>query len=184
VRRLAAVAIALLALALAACGQSVILQKPTQRLVADFVFKHAAYRPSDVTCPSGVPARIGRSFQCHFTGPDGRYTAYMLITNVKGSRVLYRIQTQRNGQTILVAQAEQAVSNFVFSRKHIRPRNVTCPAGVAPLVGHTLTCHFAGPNGTYKASVQILSVNRGRVEYRIQTTGPLTNGTHSSNGSY
>jgi hypothetical protein len=182
VRRLVAVVIALLPLALTACGQSVVDQAPTQRLVANFVRQHTSYLPTDVTCPSGVPAVVGRSFQCRFTGPDGRYTAYLLITGVSGSRILYRIQTQRNGQTIRVAAAESAVSNFVLRRTHIHARNVTCPAGVAPLVGHTFTCQFDGPNGRYRASLQILSVNRGRVEYKIQTTGPLagsaTKSTH------
>jgi hypothetical protein len=79
----------------AACGQSVILQQPTERVVTSFVFDHTGFRPHDVSCPSGVPAKVGRTFQCHFTGPDGKYTAHMTITGVNGSRVDYEIQTMR-----------------------------------------------------------------------------------------
>ena len=81
---------------LAACGQrSVILAAPTEQVVAGFVYQHTGFRPSDVRCPSGVPAKAQGRFQCHFTGPDGTYTAYMVIASVHGQRVDYNIQTRR-----------------------------------------------------------------------------------------
>jgi hypothetical protein len=95
--RRALVAIVLLPLALAACGGSVILAKPTAATVSRFVFQKTHFRPTDVSCPSGVPAKAGGTFQCHFTGPDGKYTAYLVIQRVKGSRVDYAIRTRRTG---------------------------------------------------------------------------------------
>lgn len=95
-RRALAIA-APLALALAACGQSVILAKPTAATVARAIFTRTGFRPRDVTCPSGVDAKVGGTLQCHFTGPDGKYTAYLTIESVKGTRVEYRINSRRTG---------------------------------------------------------------------------------------
>ena len=86
-----------LALSLAGCGQSVILAKPTEQVVTKFVFQRTGFHPDNVSCPSGVAAKAGGTFQCHFTGPDGNYTAYLLIKSVTGSRVEYQITTRRTG---------------------------------------------------------------------------------------
>jgi hypothetical protein len=163
-----------LPLALAACGQSVILAKPTARVVARFVFERTGFQAHDVTCPSGIPAQVGQRFQCHFTGPDGKYIAYLLVARVRGTRVDYRIQSQRVGQTIKAGRTEQLVAAFVLRRTGHRATHVRCPSGVTPLVGHTLTCRFIGPDGTYRASLFITGVNRGNVYYRIRTerSGP------------
>ena len=84
-----------LSLPLAACGQSVILEKPAERTIAQFVFSHTGIRATNIHCPSGVPAKAGGSFQCHFTATDGKYVANMLITAVHGQRVDYFVRTSR-----------------------------------------------------------------------------------------
>lgn len=163
------IALVATALLLAACGQSVILQGPTERVVTSFVYSHTGFRPHDVSCPSDVPAKAGGTFQCHFTGPDGKYTAYLLIKRVKGTRVDYQIQSERDGHTIDPARAEQLVAGFVASHTGVHPRSVSCPSGVIPLLGHTLICHFTGPDGSYAATLTVTSANRGTIGYRIQT---------------
>lgn len=146
-----------------------VLQQPTQRLVAKFVFEHTGFRPAKVSCPSGEQAQAGRAFQCHFRGPDGPYVAYLLITRVSGTRVEYRVQTQRVGATIIPAISERLLSAFVLKHTGHQISNVTCPSGVVPLVGHSYQCHFTGEGGNYTATLTITSVNRGKVNYRIQT---------------
>jgi hypothetical protein len=86
-----------LPLLLAACGGSVVLSQPTAQTVSNAVYRRFGFRPTDVSCPSGVPAKVGGRFQCHFTGPDGPYVAYLLIMSVHGQRVIYDIQTRRTG---------------------------------------------------------------------------------------
>jgi hypothetical protein len=85
----------LAALLLTACAQSQIRPHPSEQTVADFVFRHTGLRPTDVQCPSGVPAKAGSTFDCHFTGPDGRYTAHVRITSVDGQRASDYIITRR-----------------------------------------------------------------------------------------
>jgi uncharacterized protein DUF4333/uncharacterized protein DUF2510 len=62
--------------------------------VTSVVSQQTGFTPTDVSCPSGVEAQVDAKFQCHFTGPDGPYTAYMTVTKVDGDNVLFDIRTQ------------------------------------------------------------------------------------------
>lgn len=95
-RRLGLVAACSLVL-LAGCGESTIRAGETERTVTRFVAKQTAFRPTDVRCPPGESAKVGVKFRCHFTGPDGRYTAYLRVLSVDGEKVVYRIVTRRTG---------------------------------------------------------------------------------------
>ena len=93
-----------MALHLAACTGSsradpnMIVPDATANYVADFVAENspAKVRPTDVTCPSGIEAKVGGEFDCHFTGPDGKYTAHLKILSVDGTRVAYDVTTHRS----------------------------------------------------------------------------------------
>lgn len=76
---------------------STIRPHATERTVAAFVFKHTGFRPTDVRCPSGIPAKVGSTFDCHFTGPEGPYTAHVRITSVHGQRVTDYIVSRPSG---------------------------------------------------------------------------------------
>jgi hypothetical protein len=80
---------------LSACaGHSAIDPRATASYVGDVVFQQTGFRPVDIRCPRGIPATAGGRFNCHFTGPEGPYTAYLRIVNVQGRRVAYRLKTQ------------------------------------------------------------------------------------------
>lgn len=87
----------LVALQLTGCGSTI---KPdgAAQSVADLVSGQTSFHlnASDVSCPSGVDAKVGGEFECHFTGPEGPYTAHLHITKVDGERVEYDIKTQRS----------------------------------------------------------------------------------------
>jgi hypothetical protein len=93
-----------MALHLAACAggshgdRNMIVPDATANYVADFVAKNspAKVRPTDVNCPSGIEAKVGGEFDCHFTGPDGKYTAHLKILSVDGTRVDYDCNTHRS----------------------------------------------------------------------------------------
>jgi hypothetical protein len=161
-------------LLLVGCGQAVVLPHPAEQIISRFVYGRTGFRPPDVHCPSGVPAKAGRSFTCRFTGPDGKYVAIMRITSVHGSRVLYDVRTQIVERAVLVRPAEREVTDFVFAHTHFRPTDVTCPSGVLAHVGVRYQCHFTGPDGTYTAYVQITGINGASATDNIVTrrTGP------------
>jgi hypothetical protein len=80
---------------LSACGgHNAIDPTATASYVGDVVFQQTGFRPADIQCPRGIPATAGGRFNCHFTGPEGAYTAYLRIVKVNGRRVAYRLETQ------------------------------------------------------------------------------------------
>lgn len=87
------VLIASLATVLAGCGSTIKPEGAAQSVV-DLVSKQTGFKPNDVKCPSGVDAKVGTEFQCHFTGPEGKqYTADMKVTQVQGDNVQFYIKT-------------------------------------------------------------------------------------------
>jgi hypothetical protein len=93
ITRLAAVACAVTLLS--ACGgPAAIDPAATASYVADVVSQQTGFRPVDVRCPTGIAATPGGRFDCHFTGPEGPYTAYLRIVKVQGRRVVFRLDTR------------------------------------------------------------------------------------------
>jgi Domain of unknown function (DUF4333) len=87
------VVIASLAMALAGCG-STIKPEGAAGSVTDLVSKQTGFKPTDVKCPSGVDAEVGKEFDCHFTGPGRKdYTAHLRVTKVDGDDVQFYIKT-------------------------------------------------------------------------------------------
>jgi hypothetical protein len=89
------VSVASLAVVLAGCGSTIKPDRAAQT-VTDFVSKNTGFKPTDVNCPSGVDAEVGKEFDCHFTGPDGNYTAHVKVTKVDGDDVEFYINSKRN----------------------------------------------------------------------------------------
>lgn len=169
-RRAGGVLVAGAAALVAGCGgQSVVLPRPTEQTVVRAVVAKTGYRPSDVQCPSGVPAKVGQVFACHFTGPDGKYVARMTIVSVHGRRVNYNIRTDIVDRAILVGPAEQEVSQFVYAHTGFRPTDVACPSGLIAKVGLHYQCHFTGPDGAYTADVAITALHGRSVSNQIVT---------------
>jgi hypothetical protein len=85
----------LLTLAPTACSsRTTVKADGAAQSVVDVVSKQTGFRPTDVHCPSGVEAKVGRQFDCHFTGPEGKqYTANMHIIKVDGERVDFAVNT-------------------------------------------------------------------------------------------
>ena len=74
----------------------IVIPEAAAQTVVDVVSDNTAFTPTDVTCPSGVQAKVGQQFECQFTGPEGPYTAYLQITKVDGTYVEYAITTRRD----------------------------------------------------------------------------------------
>jgi hypothetical protein len=87
--------VASLALVVAGCG-STIRPEGAAKSVTDFVKRETGFTPKDVTCPDGVAAEVGVEFDCHFTGPDGDYTARVKVTKVEGDDLEFLIETKRS----------------------------------------------------------------------------------------
>jgi hypothetical protein len=93
-KRLAAIACPVILLSACGGGSAALSSAATARYVDDFVFQKTGFRPVDVRCPRGVPASAGRRLNCHFTGPEGPYTAYLRIVQVQGRHAAFEVDTQ------------------------------------------------------------------------------------------
>jgi hypothetical protein len=91
----AAVLVGAMALQLAGCG-STINPDGAAKSITDVVSQQTGFKPTDVKCPSGVDAKVGEEFDCHFTGPEGPYTAHVKITSVNGQDVGFDIHSRRS----------------------------------------------------------------------------------------
>ena len=82
--------------ALTACSvKSTVKPEGAAQSVVDLVSSQTGFHPTDVSCPSGVEAKVGQEFDCHFTGPEGKpYTAHMRITKVDGERVDFDVRSR------------------------------------------------------------------------------------------
>ena len=158
------------ACALTACGQSTIRRDKAQQEIASFVYSQTGVRISDVSCPSGVPAKAGGTYDCHFTAPDGRYVAHVRITSVHGTDVRSNIDTEPLQNTVRAAAIARQISDFVYSHTRYRPIDVSCPQGVVAKVDGTFDCHFTGPDGAYVAHVRITKVSGAAINDDIVTT--------------
>jgi Domain of unknown function (DUF4333) len=86
---------ALAATLLTACGTSTIEPDGAEKSVVDVVSRETGFRPTDVSCPSGVEAEVGGTFDCDFTGPEGKpYVARMRILDVDGERVEFQVRSR------------------------------------------------------------------------------------------
>jgi hypothetical protein len=96
--RRAAVPIAFSVVALAACGEKTINADNAARSVTDVVSR-TGFKPTDMSCPTNVKAKTGGTFECHFTGPEGPYTAYVRITDVNGEDATFQITSRPSDRT-------------------------------------------------------------------------------------
>ena len=86
--------LALIAL-LAGCGTNTVKPDGAERSVADVVSRKTGFHPTDVSCPSGIEAEVGGTFNCRFTGPAGKpYVARMSIIEVDGERVVFQVRSR------------------------------------------------------------------------------------------
>ncbi|OBH78613.1 hypothetical protein A5681_06040 [Mycobacterium scrofulaceum] len=92
----AGVLVGVLCLQLAGCGtKATVKPDGAAQSVVDVVSSQTGFHPADVSCPSGVEAKVGQEFDCHFTGPEGkRYTAHMRITKVEGEQVVFDVKSR------------------------------------------------------------------------------------------
>lgn len=69
-------------------GGKTIVPDRAAKTLTNAVSRQNGFTPTDTSCPSGVEAKVGATFECHFTGPDGtRVTSHMKVTKVDGDDV-------------------------------------------------------------------------------------------------
>jgi hypothetical protein len=87
-RAIAAAGLLPTAALVAGCGKLEVIPSGAEKVVHEFELNKTGAHVKNVNCPSGISAKVGVTFDCHFNVPDGtKYTAHMRITKVKGTSV-------------------------------------------------------------------------------------------------
>ena len=92
-RKLILIPAVALALLLGGCGTLVIIPKGAETVIRNLVKQHTGATATNVNCPSGVHAKAGNTFSCHFTAGGQKYIAHMDILRIKGTSVYYNVST-------------------------------------------------------------------------------------------
>jgi hypothetical protein len=83
------------ALSLAGCAAPTITPDGAAQSVVNVVSQQTDFKPTDVKCPDGVEAKVGESFDCTFTGPDGDYLAHMKIDKIEGDLATFDVRLEK-----------------------------------------------------------------------------------------
>jgi uncharacterized protein DUF4333 len=93
--RPAAVVLAICALAVTGCGKKVVIASGAEHTLTRFIAKKTPATAENASCPDGIEAEVGNTFDCTFDDQAGKhYVAHMRITEVDGSRVLFQINSE------------------------------------------------------------------------------------------
>ncbi|WP_082958203.1 DUF2510 domain-containing protein [Mycobacterium alsense] len=80
-------------------GQKTIVADKAAKTLTNAVSRQNGFIPTDTSCPSGVKAKVGATFECHFTGPDGtKVTSHMKVTKVNGDDVELDMRWGEDGE--------------------------------------------------------------------------------------
>jgi hypothetical protein len=90
------VAVVASVVALMGCGDKTINAGNAAESISASIFKQTKFQPTDMKCPSGVKATVGVTFDCHFTGPEGPYTAAVKILTIDGAKATFSINSTRD----------------------------------------------------------------------------------------
>ena len=63
------------------------------------VSEQTRFTPTDITCPDDIDAKVGVTFDCHFTGPKGvPYVAHLKIVKVVDDVASYEWSAEPVGE--------------------------------------------------------------------------------------
>jgi NAD(P)H-hydrate repair Nnr-like enzyme with NAD(P)H-hydrate epimerase domain len=128
------------AVALAACGGSTVDQPDEVTLIHKDLGLYNLPQAKSVDCPSGVDAKVGTTFVCHATLPNGQVvTLPSRVNTVNGSNATL-------GPDPSVLQQALAIS-AIYKSLQSPPKSVDCPSDVQPKAGTTFDCKVTGTNG-------------------------------------
>jgi len=149
----------LAAVALSACGATMIDAEEQEQFVRDVVVREIGARVASVRCPENVERSEGDTFRCTVTGADDS-TGDVIVTQQEDAEV------QVVAPFLHVTDAEAVVANGIADQLEADGIDVECPEIVVVRKGRLLRCTARATGASRSVSVR-LTDDRGRFHYRL-----------------
>lgn len=146
------------ALALAACGESLIDAGRAERFVRGVVAEQVQARVATVTCPEDVEKKTGARFTCVVTGTDGS-KGDVAVTQQKKSVLSV------NAPFLNVSEAEVVMTEQIEKQDDVDDVTVVCPEIVVDKKDAPFRCRATSDGKTRDVNAR-LTDERGRFSYR------------------
>jgi hypothetical protein len=116
-------------------------------------------KPSSVTCPGDLDAKVGAKMTCSMKVKDQPYLVDVTVTSVNGNDVKFDMQ-----EKIGKDQVQQLISTKMADPSSgSKPESVTCPGDLTGRVGAELNCEMKIKSTTYNVNVTVSSINGSEI---------------------
>lgn len=123
----------------------------------------AGNKPTSVTCPSDLPAKVGAQINCEMKVKDSTYNVNVTVTSVEGKDVKFDMV-----ETVDKDQVARVISNKLYQQVGSRPDSVTCPDNLKGVEGATLRCQLTDGSQKYGINVTVTGIDAGDVNFDFQ----------------
>ncbi|OBK27856.1 hypothetical protein A5634_21990 [Mycobacterium asiaticum] len=117
-------------------------------------------KPSSVSCPEDLPAKVGAQTNCEMKVKDETYNVNVTVTSVEGSDVKFDMV-----ETVDKNQVAHIISDKLYQQVGQRPDTVTCPENLKGYQGATLRCELVDGTKKYGINVTVIEVVGGEVNF-------------------
>jgi len=125
----------------------------------------AGNKPSSVTCPNDLDAKVGAQLNCSMQVKDQSYGVNVTVTSVNGNDVKFdMVEMVDKGKV-----AEQISAKMTDAAGN-KPDTVTCPSDLLAKVGTQLICETQVSGTTNHVNVTVTSVNGSDVKFDMVET--------------
>lgn len=118
-------------------------------------------KPSSVSCPEDLPAKVGAHIDCEMKVKGDTYNVNVTVTSVEGKDVKFDMVV-----TVDKNDVARTIGQKLSDQIGSDPNAVTCPDNLKGFVGATLRCVLTDDGKKYAINVTVTSVNGSQVNYR------------------
>jgi mRNA-degrading endonuclease toxin of MazEF toxin-antitoxin module len=120
----------------------------------------AGNKPSSVTCPGDLPAKVGAQVNCEMKVKDQNFNVNVTVTSVNGSKVNFDMV-----ETVDKNQVARTISDKLTQQVGVRPDEISCPDNLKGVTGATLRCQLVDGAKKYGVNVTVTNVEAGDVKF-------------------
>jgi len=120
----------------------------------------AGNKPSSVTCPGDLPAKVGAQLNCSMKVKDQTFNVNVTVTSVNGNDVKFDMV-----ETVDKYQVAGILSSKLTQQVGRTPDSFTCPDNLKGVEGATLRCELTGGGQKYGIAVTVTNVDAGDVNF-------------------